>query len=103
MAGRLDLAEYEERAAAAAQARFVGDLGPLLRDLPAPNPPAVRGRRWAWYAPVWGAWLPTAMICLFIWGASSLERGHLVGFWPIWVIGPWGFILLSRSWRPRRR
>lgn len=43
--GRLDLAEYEERVAAAYAARTNADLGRLLLDLPPPGEPA-RRRRW---------------------------------------------------------
>lgn len=38
-AGRLSLEEYEERMAAALEARTVADLKPLFTDLPQPHPP----------------------------------------------------------------
>jgi hypothetical protein len=32
---------------------------------------------------------------LTIWLATSLSAGGPIYFWPIWVIGPWGAVLLA--------
>ncbi|MBX6357157.1 MAG: DUF1707 domain-containing protein, partial [Micromonosporaceae bacterium] len=34
-------------------------------------------------------------INVIIWAAVSLGSGDLVYFWPIWVGGPWGAVLLA--------
>ena len=110
--GRLTVAEYDERVAQAYQARTYGELGGLLADLPEHTPaPSAAGPRPAGStsAPVragacggvrgrgeWGAWLSTAVVLTTIWVLTSLASGvHF--FWPIWVIGIWGAVLLSRS------
>jgi Domain of unknown function (DUF1707) len=97
-AGRLTLAEFEERTSAAYQARMVSDLDPLLADLPVPSArpmsaarPVRRDRRphWMWWPR--SAWAFTAVLCLAIWGLTSLAAGKPIYFWPFWVIVPWGF------------
>lgn len=32
-------------------------------------------------------------LCLFIWAASGF--GY---FWPMWVMGPWGFVVGLQAW-----
>ncbi|WP_246393843.1 hypothetical protein [Pseudonocardia pini] len=46
---------------------------------------------------MWAPWLATTVICLVIWVATSLGAGHPLYFWPIWVAGPWGAMLLLGS------
>jgi hypothetical protein len=46
---------------------------------------------------VWGSWLTTALIVTTIWLITSLSAGALLFFWPIWVIGPWGAVLLAQT------
>jgi hypothetical protein len=53
-----------------------------------------------WGAPdhsSWRSWLTTALIVLTIWAATSLASWELHYFWPIWVIGPWGAVLLAQT------
>jgi hypothetical protein len=45
----------------------------------------------------WRAWLRTSLIVLTVWAAASLASWELLYFWPVWVIGPWGAILLSQT------
>jgi hypothetical protein len=33
-------------------------------------------------------------ICLVVWVATSLGSGHPLYFWPVWVAGSWGALLL---------
>jgi hypothetical protein len=111
-AGRLTLAEYDERVANAYAAKTFGDLAALTADLPlsershaqAPTPqPAVSGpacgpgRAWHRHGHdhSWRAWVRTSLIVLTIWLATSLSSGGPIYFWPIWVIGPWGAVLLA--------
>lgn len=108
IAGRLNLDEFQERTDAAYAAVTLADLAPLLSDLPLSAPPTNRrhlpqptrkplrrsgeplGGRWA-------SWLLTGMICNVIWVATCLVAGRMQDFWPIWVIGPWGFVLLAHA------
>jgi hypothetical protein len=110
-AGRLTLAEYEERLAHVYETKTLGGLAELTADLPplhartpAPAPaasaPARANACGPWGASrdsAWSAWLRTALIVLGIWLVTSLATGALLFFWPIWVIGPWGAVLLART------
>jgi Domain of unknown function (DUF1707) len=125
-AGRLTLAEYEERLTQAYATKTLGGLATLTADLPAPAPVAVtapvparhpapaRGHACGqWSASArspWVAWTRTALIVLTIWTLTAIATGTAAGFWPIWVIGPWGAVLLARTLtgggrgqRPRER
>jgi hypothetical protein len=123
--GRLTVAEYDERVARAYAARTYGDLAelttdlpstdgvrspqPTLREHPAPVPgrgAMTRGNRDP--AAAWASWRRTAIIVLSIWAISSLVAMQFIYFWPIWVLGPWGAILLAQTvggsvHRPRSR
>jgi hypothetical protein len=106
--GRLTISEYDDRLREAYAARTYGDLKGLLSDLPSvapadhsqltpatppPPPPAVsRGHARRWVAGIWSSWLSASLICTVIWLASGAGS-----FWPIWVIGPWGAILLAST------
>jgi hypothetical protein len=116
-AGRLTVAEYEERLAQAYAAKTYGELDKLTADLPplphTPTPPAratphvpdarphahvpTHGGSWGW-APAqnWRSWLTTSLIVVTIWAATSLASWEFHYFWPIWVIGPWGAVLLAQ-------
>ena len=95
----MSLPEFEERVSSAYAAQTLADLDTLLADLPtvrsAPSrvvEPAGRASRGG----PWAAWLTTAVICLTIWAATSLAAGAWLYFWPLWVIGPWGAVIVSR-------
>lgn len=96
--GRLTLSEYDERLRLAYAAVTYGDLVPLTADLPAPPavPPAAPvvplGAR---LMPLRG-WLAGNVIFVAIWGWSSIAAGHLLFFWP-------AFILLFTAVGPVRR
>jgi len=93
-AGRLTLAEFEERVGAATAARTLADLDRLLVDLPvAPPPrhPVASDRRHE----RWRPWLSTAVLCIVIWAATSLLAREVIYFWPFWVIVPWGVVLIA--------
>jgi len=106
--GRLDLHEYDERLQQAYAAKTYGELQPLLGDLPAASVPAPRvaagsaarqdgsnaeaTRRWL--LEIWGSWVFVSGLTTVIWLVSSLASTDLQYFWPVWVAGPWGGILL---------
>jgi hypothetical protein len=50
-----------------------------------------------WLIWVWGAWLSAVLVNVAVWAAVSVASGHAVYFWPIWVAGPWGALLLART------
>jgi Domain of unknown function (DUF1707) len=99
--GRLDLHEYDERLQQAYAAKTYGDLDRLLTDLPvvAPQPattPAIRHDHATaeWLRHVWSSWFSVVMITTAIWAVTSLASGEFSYYWPVWVAGPWGVILL---------
>ncbi len=118
--GRLDNDEFAERLDAAYRAKTFGELDTLTADLPASavvpaatdrvpaaKPPtsvpvsqADRGLRAAWVA-----WAGAVSINLVIWLMVSLSNGEPVYFWPMWVAGPWGAVLVvgtvARAFRGR--
>ena len=114
-AGRLTVAEYEERLTRAYAAKTYGELAELTTDLPEDRPTPDRARsgaveardtgvaRWGahgWHgagAGEWRSWAGTAAIVIAIWATTSLASWEFLYFWPIWVIGPWGAILLVQS------
>jgi hypothetical protein len=107
--GRLDLHEYDERLQRAYAAKTYGELDVLLDDLPAavlaqrvapgvPAAPPVRDdmtRRWLLH--VWSSYVPTVAITTAIWVISSLAASELLYFWPMWVAGPWGLVLIWQT------
>jgi hypothetical protein len=111
--GRLTVTEYEDRVGRAYAAKTYGELTELTRDLPSGRPthqpapqrvasgscsPAAWGGPWTGgRRAVWGSWLSTAVIVSTIWLISSLSAGTFLYFWPVWVIGPWGAVLLAQT------
>ena len=51
----------------------------------------------------WAAWLGTAVVVLTIWTASWIAGGRAGYFWPAWVIGPWGAVLIAESLKASQR
>ncbi len=110
--GRLSVEEYGERLDAAFAARTLGDLALLTADLPPPDrapartgdeptpgrstAPARRERRGgAALQAAWGTWLVAVLVNVVIWAIVSLSQQDWVYFWPAWVGGPWGAVLLA--------
>ena len=118
-AGRLSVAEFDERLSRAYAAKTYGELAELTADLPplaasapapvpaprqesAPSPTAGSSSPSPWHGgwdqhQSWRAWLSTSLIVLTIWAITSLASWEFHYFWPIWVIGPWGAVLLAQS------
>lgn len=116
--GRLDLHEYDERLQRAYAARTYADLDGLVSDLPVtgavvpatgavpaqredggqlPAGPGGRGVTARWLAEVWEPWLKAVGIVVAIWAVTSLAAGEAIYFWPGWVAGPWGAVVLVHT------
>jgi hypothetical protein len=125
-AGRLSDAELKERIDATYTAKTFGDLNPVIADLPAlPAParatpasprrppdqagrPAGRPAGRGWHSgsgvalrAAWAAWLAAVSVNLVIWVLVSISNGDPVYFWPMWVAGPWGAVLLASTFAHR--
>jgi Domain of unknown function (DUF1707) len=118
-AGRLSVEEYDDRLARAYAARTYGELTPLTADLPDQPHPVVHvppapaptgapadggacagsGGHGAGGAHAWRSWAATSLIVLTVWLVSMVASQELVYPWPIWVIGPWGVVLLAHRVR----
>src|SRR5699024_1287662 len=96
--GRLDLNEYQERLSSAMQAKTMGELWPLTRDLPeppaVPEPAGAPGRRGKPASPEWrdrlDPWRGLAaisVILIVIWGVTSVIAAEPLLFWPMIPIG----------------
>ena len=109
-AGRLTLDEYDERLTRAYAARTFGELDELIADLPAhlpeparptaPEPrPGAHAATWHpdWSSHAWQSWVRTSLIVLSIWALTCLMNWELIYFWPGWVIGPWGAVLMVQA------
>lgn len=51
-----------------------------------------------WLTAVWGAWMFAVSINVVIWLLVSVSSANgWVYFWPMWVAGPWGVLLLAAT------
>jgi hypothetical protein len=122
--GRLNLQEYDDRLRQAYAARTYADLDALIADIPGVVPPsrsqvvpaATTGdaaatswrpdasgrypdatRRWA--VKQWDGWISVVVVCTMIWVVTSILGGAWAYFWPGWVAGPWGALILAQTVR----
>ncbi|MEV0127510.1 DUF1707 domain-containing protein [Dactylosporangium sp. NPDC050688] len=120
--GRLSLGEYDDRLKETYAARTYGDLDVILSDLPGFHPvddaavapasgyaaaparpePAsgAKGqfrRQPNWLLGIWSGWLIAVTVNVVIWALVSISSGDAVYFWPMWVAGPFGAVLLATS------
>lgn len=108
--GRLDVDELTARLDATYRAKTYGELAALTDDLPQPrkrsrppgSQPAVASepstpalRRKQSLRAAWAAWTVAVLVNLVIWGLVSVSAGEAIYFWPMWVAGPWGAVLLA--------
>jgi hypothetical protein len=94
-----------------------GDLDRLLVDLPkaersqlvppppqagtSPQPraaaaPAGRAGIPRWIVAMWSSWITVSLIINAIWLATVLNGGG-GNYWPVWVMLPWGAVLLAST------
>lgn len=104
--GRLTHTEYDERSDAAMSSRTLGELMPLVSDLPIARAPRssipeqaarafVQARRQA----VWG-FLSVSLICWTIWFATGFGDGWRAQFpWPLFVMLGTGLNAARVMWR----
>ena len=114
--GRLDLHDYDERLQRAYAARTYAELDSLVADLPTPATPGastlavpdgtdplpalptdLRPVARRWLAEVWQPYLRVIPIVVAVWAVTSMLAGEVLYFWPAWVAGPWGAVLLVRT------
>ena len=111
--GRLNLHEYDDRLREAYAARTYADLDRLLVDIPASgsglavpeqsavDQPGPDGRypnaTRRWLAEMWRPWASAVGICVVVWAGTSVLSTNWIYFWPGWVAGPWGIVLLVQT------
>lgn len=102
--GRIDLAEFDRRTAAAAAATTARELAPLTADLPVSAAQVAAERRQRdrgeWLAE-WRYWLGGAVIMNAVWGVQSIRDGEVDRYWPIVPLGIWAAILIAAAIWPR--
>ncbi|MFB9967379.1 DUF1707 SHOCT-like domain-containing protein [Sinosporangium siamense] len=102
--GRLNVEEFDERLELAYNAKTHGDLAVLTRDLPfvdmrsfaaRPEPtPAKPAKADEGMRGAWTVWAMASGINWVIWLIVSLTTWEGIYPWPLWVMGPWGVVLL---------
>ncbi|MFI7127702.1 DUF1707 domain-containing protein [Nonomuraea sp. NPDC050153] len=103
--GRITMEEFNERLEQLYKSRTYGELARLtvdlpdvdLRNRPATVPqssPAKRAGTHPGIRAAWSAWAAASGINWVIWLIVSITSGDLIYPWPLWVMGPWGVILL---------
>ena len=95
--GRLDLTEFQERLERCYEAKMLGELAELVRDLPRADEHADRAAL-GWLVPWRLAFAPLALILIILSIASAGHGHHL--FW-LWI--PLVFLVWRMSWWRRRR
>src|SRR4051795_5320971 len=102
--GRLDTDELQERLGACYAARTLGELEPLLADLPGAGRPAARARRgggapWAWPAPA----VLVVVVALATLGALAHGRPGPLPFLAVFLLLrlAWGAPRRPTAWGPR--
>ncbi|MDA0634458.1 DUF1707 domain-containing protein [Nonomuraea sp. MCN248] len=102
--GRITMDEFNERLEQLYKSKTYGELARLTADLPdvdlrnrpakiSPQPVATRGMHPGMMA-AWSAWAAASAINWVIWFIVSLASDDFAYPWPLWVMGPWGAILL---------
>ena len=96
--GRLAQDELLERLGSTYEARTYGELDQLI----APVPPARSQTGRTGLTAAWWVWGTAVSVNVVIWLLVSILGGEDVYFWPAWVAGPWGVVLLLMTLASRR-
>lgn len=93
-AGRLAESEYKARVARVEQAGTIGEINAVFADLPQSTAKKKRNK-----GSDWRLWAAVCLITWAIWAVDvATSKGHpLDGFWPLWVMVPWGAVILAQS------
>ncbi|MES9538967.1 DUF1707 domain-containing protein [Spirillospora sp. NPDC049024] len=111
--GRITMDELQERLDAVYAAKTLGQLQEVTSDLPEedlyqlPVPARSKGTASPARPPsgdletrrmraMWGAWAAVSAINLTVWLIILVTTGAVYPWW-IWVVGPWGAVLLMRT------
>jgi hypothetical protein len=105
--GRITMDEFNERLEQLYESKTYGELARLTADLPdvdlrhrpakTAQVPAKREGMHSGMKAAWGAWAMASGINWVIWLIVSLTADGVVYPWPLWVMGPWGVILLMST------
>lgn len=105
--GRINMDEFNERLETLYKSKTYGELQRLtsdlpdvdLRHLPVKASAAAPGQRnmHSGMRAAWSAWAAASGINWVIWLIVSITSGDLIYPWPLWVMGPWGVILLMST------
>jgi len=96
--GRLTVDELDERLDRVYAARTLGELVPIVSDLPAPEPPRAPPRRRSQRRPDLVPFIAVNLLLIVIWAATG--AGY---FWPIWPLLGWGIGLIAPCSRAVQR
>lgn len=104
--GRITMDEFNERLEQLYKSKTYGELAKLTADLPdvdlrakpAALPGAASSRRMhSGMRSAWAAWAVASSVNWVIWLIVSITSGDFVYPWPLWVMGPWGVILMMST------
>lgn len=106
--GRLTMEEFHERLDELHRSKTYGELARLTADLPdvdlrrrqvakTSDAPVAKKGQHAGMRAAWAAWATASSINWVIWLIVSITSGELIYPWPLWVMGPWGAVLLVSS------
>ncbi|TDC99548.1 DUF1707 domain-containing protein [Nonomuraea deserti] len=105
--GRLTMEEFNERLEQLYESKTYGELARLTSDLPdvdLRNRPAKveskavkKGGAHPGLVAAWRTWAVASGINWVIWLIVSITSSDLVYPWPLWVMGPWGVVLLMST------
>lgn len=98
--GRLTVAEYDERLQDAYRATTAQDLETLTVDLPVPTVEAEAADR-SEQSHHWRNWIGMSLFFVALWAWGSIQSGHLLFFWPLFIILFSGIGM--GCWRPGRK
>ena len=107
--GRITHFELDQRLDQVNSARIRADLDLTVADLPAvavPDQAAIDAEldRSVRLRQGWIAWVGVAVLVNVIWLAiwTTTDAGR-PGYWPIWVMGPWGAVMLMSTLKHKNR